>query len=203
MIAFDETAVAKATSLPRLRAGCSGVPFKQWFHQRKAGIKASMNEEVRRVPVKGGYEAIVNLEDYEAVKQFIWFSKNDPRNKYARATPTKNGVQGHIYMHHLILPKKKGIVVDHINGNGLDNRRCNLRYATQAQNSSNSRPFQRSKSGFKGVSWATKRQRWFVSIAADRRRYFLGEFLDKVEGAKAYDKAARILHGVYAKLNFP
>ena len=93
--------------------------------------------------------------------------------------------------------------VDHVNGDGLDNRRANLRPASTAQNARNrSRP-STNRSGFKGVSWVRDRGHWRAGIKVDGRSLNLGSFADPVEAAKAYDEAARRLHGKFARPNFP
>jgi hypothetical protein len=89
------------------------------------------------------------------------------------------------------------MVVDHINGNGLDNRRCNLRICTPAQNGLNSRPRVDGKSRFKGVF--PHGDRWRAKVGGRH----LGLFDDEVEAAKARDRLARKLHGKFARLNFP
>jgi hypothetical protein len=94
------------------------------------------------------------------------------------------------------------MVVDHIDHDGLNDRRSNLRICTQRQNLYNSRPKGRS-SRFKGVCWDKARQRWVVYIRYGGRNRFIGQFADEIEAAKAYDRAAASLFGEYAYLNFP
>jgi hypothetical protein len=100
-------------------------------------------------------------------------------------------------MHRLIMQAPKGMVVDHINGNGLDNRRCNLRLCTPAQNRRNRHKHAGGRSRFLGVSPCG--DKWNARVAG---RY-LGLFDDEVEAAKARDRKARQLYGEHAWLNFP
>lgn len=107
-------------------------------------------------------------------------------------------------MHRQILGLKHGdgLKCDHINGNGLDNRNSNLRLATNSQNQHNARKQLNNRSGYMGVSWDRRTERWLVQIQADNVQRHLGRFDDPVEAACAYDDAARKLHGEFATLNF-
>ena len=93
------------------------------------------------------------------------------------------------------------LVIDHINGNGLDNRRANLRLATVAQNAWNSKK-RKSRSGYKGVCYDKAKRRWRAAIVHHGRRIHLGYFKEKLEAAKAYDTAAIKYFGQFAHTNF-
>jgi hypothetical protein len=96
---------------------------------------------------------------------------------------------------------KPGEIVDHINGNTMDNRRCNLRFATRSQNSGNKRKVV-AKSGFKGVYKKQKvKPRWGAAIRKDGQQHFLGYYDTPEEAAMAYDKMAVDLFGEYACTN--
>lgn len=107
-----------------------------------------------------------------------------------------------VYLHRLLLDFPKG-VVDHINGNPLDNRRCNLRATTQTNNVRNSAPHKDRKSKYKGTCYQADRGKWAVYIRMNGKSKFLGRFTDEISAAKAYDKKAKELFGEYAWLNFP
>ena len=118
------------------------------------------------------------------------------------------GKSSTVYMHRIILsrvvrrPLKRQECVDHINHNGLDNRRCNLRLVTQSQNMCNMRITPRSKSScFKGVHWFGRTNKWQAQIMMDGKRVHLGYFVDEVDAARAYDEAAKKLHGHNCWLN--
>jgi len=97
----------------------------------------------------------------------------------------------------------KGCLVDHINGDGLDNRRANLRLATPSQNNCNKPGFNKS-SKYKGVSRTDlKKKQWRAVIHYNNEMIHLGRFCNEVAAAKAYDKAAKKYHGEFAYLNFP
>ena len=92
--------------------------------------------------------------------------------------------------------------IDHINDNGLDNRRSNLRICSQSQNLMNCRkPKTLFSSKYKGVSWVQKHKRWKVSIAFKGKRKYIGHFLSEIDAAKAYNKAAEKYFGEFARLN--
>ncbi len=105
-------------------------------------------------------------------------------------------------MHRFILDAPDGAVVDHINGNALDNRRANLRLCTPTENAYNKRKRPGTVSQYKGVSWDSRNQRWMSQLTFKNRHLFLGRFDDEQEAARAYDVAARKHFGEFANLNF-
>ena len=107
-------------------------------------------------------------------------------------------------MHRRIMNAPDNLVVDHINYNGLDNRKANLRLATRRQNSLHViRTMNPGSSKYKGVSWHTYKKRWGAQITTYGKTYHLGYFKDEIQAAKTYDEAARKYHGEFAALNFP
>jgi hypothetical protein len=107
-------------------------------------------------------------------------------------------------LHRVILCAKPGQIVDHINGDTLDNRRCNLRMVTARQNSTNSRPQDREGrvAKFRGVSFCKLTKRWRASITDERKYLQLGRFSSAIEAAYAYDLASLRLHGEFGRRNF-
>lgn len=112
-------------------------------------------------------------------------------------------------MHRAILERKlgraleKGELPDHKNGDGLDNRRGNLRVATLRQNSLNRGRRRNGSSLYKGVSWHKPSGSWEVRIACGKDRRHLGYFHDQKVAGRAYDAAAKVMHKRFARLNFP
>jgi hypothetical protein len=108
-------------------------------------------------------------------------------------------------MHRTILGAPQGHMVDHINRDGLDNRRINLRAATRAQNACNAikRHSIRSTSQFKGVHWDKARSRWAAQIKKLGKVTNIGRFISEEDAARAYDTAAKKVYGEFARLNFP
>lgn len=121
---------------------------------------------------------------------------------YARAAvPTESGIKN-IRMHRYLMNAPEDMHVDHINGDGLDNRRENLRIATPQQNQANSRKHISGTSKFKGVSWSVPARKWRAYIVYERKQQHLGLFEDELSAAAAYDKRAKELFGGFAQLNF-
>lgn len=106
-----------------------------------------------------------------------------------------------IQMHRLI--KETNLEVDHINGNSLDNRVENLRVVTHQQNVWNIRKIPKNKSGYRGVSYLSRKRKWQATICHKGKTVFLGYFDDKESAARAYDLKAISLRGEFAILNFP
>ncbi len=107
-------------------------------------------------------------------------------------------------MHRLIMNAPKGMLVDHINRNGLDNRKANLRIVTHTQNMwNNGQRVERYSSKYRGVSWHKRQRRWMAVISVNGRARTLGYYRDEKEAARAFDRAAKELRGEFAVLNFP
>lgn len=146
--------------------------------------------------------AIVDECDRHLFERFAWHTMCHKRlTPYAGSGKAPNYI-GHRLLHRAVLDVPSGVVVDHINGNGLDCRRVNLRVCTQKQNTHNRRPTRGSTSKYRGVSWNKRDQRWIVQITVNGRNKCLGRFLSEDEAAAAYDEAAMQAYGSFARLNF-
>lgn len=156
-----------------------------------------------KIPLTQGKFVKVDPEDYIWLSQFRWHCKANSSAIYAVRTVTSAGRQKRIYMHRLIMDTPPHLVCDHINHNGLDNRKANLRNCTMKQNNANARSAREVSSRYKGVSYSKRKKKWAVYIKKDGTQFNLGCFNDEIEAAKAYDAAAEKLHGEFAHLNFP
>jgi HNH endonuclease/AP2 domain len=152
------------------------------------------------IKLNNDHVTVVDDNDYEWLNQWKWYAWKHRHTFYAR----RNGRVGEpsiVAMHIAILSPSDGLEVDHINGNGLDNRRVNLREATHAQNLWNRGRTCNNTSGFKGVRWDKARGAWRATITAEGREMFLGRFDDILDAARAYDEAATLHHGEFAWKN--
>lgn len=161
--------------------------------------------EVVSVQVGALRTALVDAADLHLLsKCFSWTPhRNRARNVYAMGYyRAPDGARARVLMHRLLLGAQ-GQLVDHINGDGLDNRRCNLRLVDPAQNVLNRRNNRNSKSRFRGVSWDAQHDAWLVRITTTGVTRRGGLFKDEVEAAMVFDAMARELHGEFACVNFP
>jgi hypothetical protein len=162
-------------------------------------------ERTCRIEIEQGYSAIIDLADKELVTPYSWRLLRGHNGKVYAYTQTKSGP---VYMHRLIARTPVGRETDHINGDGLDNRRSNLRVATCSQNSANMWKPRRpdgsaTTSRFKGVTWDRSRSKWQAKITVDQHCKNLGRFDSEEDAARAYDAAAVAHWGAFARLNFP
>ncbi len=154
-----------------------------------------------RVPLgRGTYSALIDAADLSLITGYNWYRHgNGHGGWYVRGYPT-GAPKPHawVYMHQLIHGRR----ADHVNRDGLDNRRVNLRDATASQQGAN----QVSRGGtsqYKGVYWSTVNDAWVARITVNYRCMHLGSYASEEAAARAYDAAARELFGAYARLNLP
>lgn len=151
------------------------------------------------IPLTRGFVAIIDAADEGAIGGYAWRVDVRKRTAYAATTVRRaDGSYTSMLMHSLLTGWP---MVDHANGNGLDNRRGNLRQATVSQNGANTLKRAGCQSRFKGVARSGKRWRAYITVAGRQRH--LGSFVDETAAAQAYDAAARRAFGPFALLNFP
>ena len=157
------------------------------------------------VPLNRGHVAIVSPEDVERVSDRQWHAKVDKDGRvYAVGHVPGSGKRGRSErMHRFILGAQAGWIVDHRDGDGLNNTRDNLRVCVSAQNARNCRKYSRARtSKFKGVCLQPD-GRWRAQICVDYRKINLGSYATEIMAARVYDQAARKHFGEFARLNFP
>lgn len=151
--------------------------------------------------------AIVDDADLEFFSQWKWHVVDRVGgSRYVERSCKSGGKKMHIFLHREILGLKKGdgVYGDHIDGNTLNNSRSNLRRCALAQNIANAKKHGTDNtSEFKGVCWDRARAKWVAQIKIHRRHIFLGRFYVEVDAARAYDAAAKLHFGEFARLNFP
>ena len=156
------------------------------------------HDDIRYIALTQGKFAIVDAANYEWLNQYKWTAMKAGTTWYAR----RHSKGESFLMHREIMQPPPGMVVDHINRNGLNNREHNLRVCTPAENQRNQRAIGGS-SQYKGVSYDKEHKKWEAGITVEGRRIHIGLFDSEVEAARAYDRRARQLFGQFAYLNFP
>jgi len=149
--------------------------------------------------LSNGSIAIVDANDFIRVSQYSWYLH---KGGYAARKLKLNKVSKTIFLHHFVTETDYKYIVDHINGNRLDNRKQNLRIVTAQQNAFN-RSVNRYKnsSQYKGVFWSKEKKLWLSLIKIKGKSNHLGYFNTEIDAAIAYNENAKTLFGEYARLN--
>lgn len=156
----------------------------------------------KTIPLSQGKLALVDDNDFEWLSQWNWTYDQRKHTAYAYRHVYKDSqFVKTVRMHRAILNPPPDMHIDHINGDGLDNRRCNLRICTHAQNLWNSRKREGTTSQYKGVSWQPAHECWIASIGIHGKSSHLGCFDSEEEAAIAYNYAARELRSGHIRLN--
>ncbi len=154
-----------------------------------------------RIPLRSGGFALIDPIDEPKISAWRWSWREGSRGYAESRRCIGNGRQQPVRLHRLILDFPDSII-DHANGNRLDNRRCNLRVCTNSQNQAN-RAAMPHCSRFKGVTIEARTGKFCSQIWCNGKRYWLGTFTNETQAARAYDRAALKHFGEFARLNFP
>jgi hypothetical protein len=163
--------------------------------------QSPIGESMMHIPLTKGQYTIVDDEDYPLLSRHNWYYEPAGSTGYA---VSKSLTLGKMYMHRLILPPGRVYnLIDHIDGNGLDNRKVNLRLANSRQNIQNSTKARKSNSQYKGVFWDKEKQKWGSHITTEPYKATdLGRFEEEHIAALMYDFWAVDVYGEFAKTNF-
>ncbi len=147
--------------------------------------------------------ALVDDDVYEWAVKHKWHTQRIRDDLFYAVRSIRRGIYiTRIYLHREIMGAAKGTMVDHINGDGLNCTRSNMRLASKSENQRNCRKPSNNTSGHKGVYWHKGVGKWRAHIRVDGKRICIGDFANLEDAALAYDAAARKHHGEFARLNF-
>jgi len=161
--------------------------------------------DIMAIPLTKGFFTLVDGKNYKRLNKYSWYASINGRTHYAvRGNRKKGKAFTTILMHREILRLKPhdGLVTDHENHCGLDNREVNIRICSHQQNHHNSQLQANNKSGWKGVGRHKESKKWWSQIKYNGKVIYLGVFTNKIDAAKAYDEKAKELFGEFAYLNF-
>jgi hypothetical protein len=155
---------------------------------------------VAYVTLTKGYVAVIDAADVHLVDKWNWTVKVTETNVYAKRNNCASRPHRVAYMHRCIMGEPEGLEVDHIDGDGLNNQRHNLRAATRTQNSTNVKLRASNTSGYKGACWDKKRERWVAHIRVNGVQTYLGYFASAEAAHRAYAAASAKPHGEFGRV---
>jgi hypothetical protein len=155
---------------------------------------------MKYIPLTKNQQAIVDDCDYKLVSKYKWYF-----DKLGYAATNAPMIKGKRYptirMHRLIMKPSKGLEIDHISRDGLDNRRCNLRICNHRDNLRNSKLRKDNTSGYKGVHFYKLTKKWQAKLMVENKTISLGYYKNKEDAARAYNDGAIKHFGKFARLN--
>ena len=163
--------------------------------------------DVAYITLTKGYEAVIDVADVHLVAGRNWGAREilrkdgSTRVVYAesRARAQNSGQRGVILMHRVIAGTPCGMHTDHINCDGVDNRRSNLRVVTRCQNAHNARRRSDNTSGAKGITWHGPTGKWQARIRVNGKEHYLGLFSDIASASEEYGRHSKELHGQFGR----
>lgn len=153
------------------------------------------------IVTRSGREILVDPEDMDVALSLVWHVSSPSPSSREYAVCRVNGRQ--VFLHNILMKPPPDMTVDHVNRIGADNRRKNMRLATESQQCANRTPKRGSSSKFRGVSLHSKGKKWQVILQVDGKLKRFGLYHDEVEAARVADREAKKIYGEFAYLNFP
>ncbi len=156
---------------------------------------------MKEIPLTQGKVALVDDEDFEELSRYKWAANNTDGSRYyaIRSSSIKSpGGKHKISMHRFLVDAPSGMCVDHVDGDGLNNQRANLRVCSQAENTRNQGKRRDNTSGFKGVYFHKRDLKWHARIKTNGTQISLGYHNTPGEAYRAYCEAAKKYHGDFA-----
>jgi len=156
--------------------------------------------DVAYIPLTQGYEAVIDAADVPLVAGFNWCANVQSHAIYVKRAVRCGPKRSTVTLHRVLMDEPDGMQIDHIDGDGLNNRRLNLRKATAAQNQHNQGINIVNTSGFKGVGFHKESGKWSAKIKINRKRLHLGYFATPEAAHAAYAEASARLHGEFGRV---
>jgi len=157
---------------------------------------------MKEIKLTQGKVAIIDDVDYAELSKYKWYARLEGKVYYAqRGVKKSNGKRTIQRMHRFLMNPSVGIGVDHIDGNGLNNQRSNLRLCNQSENCRNQRAVRGGSSKYKGVDWFKLLNKWRAKIYVNHKSVHLGVFASEEDAASAYNNTAVKYFGEFAKPN--
>ena len=154
---------------------------------------------MKEINLTQGKKTLVDDEKYEFLNQWKWRTNKERHRLYA----IRDSKGKKIRMHRLLMDCPADLLVDHRDGDGLNNQMNNLRVCTNRENTRNRRKNNNTTSRYKGVSWNKISKKWTVTLMKNAKNYFIGNFTNELHAAMVHDIWAKELFGEFARLNFP
>lgn len=153
---------------------------------------------MKTIQLTQGKVAIIDDEDYEKVCTKKWYAHKRTGKYYAES----GGINGRYMLHIFVMGLENGVLLDHKDGDSLNNQKENLRVCTRQQNSYNKKPYSTAPiAGIKGISLNKKSKRWRAQIQKDKKKIYIGVYSNYLDAAKAYNEKAIELFGEFSQLN--
>jgi len=168
----------------------------------KQGVGILIRGTMKTIELTQGKVTTVDDDMYSYLMQWKWYARKGTNTFYAERNSGGIFSRRCFSIHRVVMDAPDNMLVDHIDGNGLNNCRSNLRVCTHSENMKNSQKHSNNTSGYKGVAWDEENKKWRAHIMVNRKHIQLGRFSTPEEAARVYDVAAKLYHGKFAKTNF-